>query len=720
MLDFRIAIILLIIDVIAGFLSCFFLTRVSFLIIIFAVIIFYSLLGYIFNFLLNRQEKKMFSLLVNDVIENTYNFCNIGLILINNDKEIIWFNDEFKKFDEEKFILNKNIFTFFVDLQKIFLNDYKECVIRILEKCYKVKYFKDIKLFVFYDISTIDNLKKQIEDSELVLGIIKIDNYEIVLNNDYEENSIEIKRLIMNYFKGKKALVCPFKSDSYLFICNFKIYKKNILNDIEKGIFIAQEEKNDEYDTTFSVGISFNSSDIDKLSLFANKAMIYASERGGNQIAVYDCYYEDKITFFSNNRIKKNYKNHDNLRFYGRKILELIKNSDSIFVVGHINGDVDSIASCFGIYAICEAFRKKCFIICDVDLLEKKAKNAVKTLFPNVIDIFLKKSDIKNKVNSNDLLIVVDHNSLINSDIKGVEKKFSECKVIILDHHRRSNKIFENIFYYIDVNVSSTAEIISRIISISRIKIDGNIATILLSGIFFDSLFLRSNRANFNTFQVIEFLINNSADKTLACDLLKDDLNETKEIISSIINDRKNIKICDGIYCYVENGKCQRSFLAKIANMIVGIKNIEISFSAGKIDDNNIYVSCRSNGIENVQSIAEKMGGGGHSDSAAFSSCEKTIYEILEKLFHVLMFDFGKNVNICPVCFHELEKNVNDYNGEYIFCCKNKECKYVTYFSDDKNSSNKKYTTFKNFKNDDFFINNIALYNWVNSHTYKK
>ena len=734
--NLKIAILVLVANFLVAFLVCYFFYSYffSFLIILFNAICFYEILNYIFSFILKKKEEDFFFDLSKDFNQYVYNFCNIGLILINDEKNIIWFNNKFNNFNSEKNILNKNVFTFFPDLITIFLNNYKDCIIELLEenneiKHYKVKYLGDIKLFIFYDISNINNLENQIKNNNLVLGIIKIDNYLVFLNynHDYNNNNFfKIRNLILNYAKEKKILVYPFREDAYLFICNFKIYEKYILKDIENGCFIANQKQYDECETTLSVGISFNSNDIVKLGNFANKAMICAFERGGNQTAIYDC--EKEEIFFINNETK-NKKNHNELIFfsYGQKILKLIKESNFIFVAGHINGDVDSIASCLSVYSICKIFEKKCFIICDVDTLEKKAKNIVEKLFPDIIENdFLKKSKVKEYIengsitfNNDDLLIVVDHNSIVNSDLNGLEKEISDSKTIILDHHRRKDRIFKNIFYYIDVNFSSTSEIISMIISVLKIKIEKNIATILLSGILFDSLFLRSCRANLNTFKVIEFLISCcSADKILAFDLLKDNLDETKEIASNLFDNKKNIKICDQIYCYIEEDAQQISFLSKIANSLISIKDIKIVFSIGKFNNSNIYVSCRSDGTENVQAIAEKMGGGGHFDASAFSARKKTINEVLEELFYVLVHDFKKNINICPICFCKLKKSINTYNKEEIFYCENNNCKYITYCCDE--NKKKKYTTFKNFKTDDYFLNNEIIYDWTKKYVFEE
>ena len=55
---------------------------------------------------------------------------------------------------------------------------------------------------------------------------------------------------------------------------------------------------------------------------------------------------------------------------------------------------------------------------------------------------------------------------------------------------------------------------------------------------------------------------------------------------------------------------------AKAADKLLNVRGVDASFAIVKIED-KIHVSARSNGNINVQVILEKMGGGGHFDSAA-------------------------------------------------------------------------------------------------------
>ena len=75
-----------------------------------------------------------------------------------------------------------------------------------------------------------------------------------------------------------------------------------------------------------------------------------------------------------------------------------------------------------------------------------------------------------------------------------------------------------------------------------------------------------------------------------------------------------------------------RVVTAKAADDMLNINNVKASFVISKINNDTINISARSLGEENVQLIAEKLGGGGHSTMAACQLKEVSLQEALEKL----------------------------------------------------------------------------------------
>ena len=70
---------------------------------------------------------------------------------------------------------------------------------------------------------------------------------------------------------------------------------------------------------------------------------------------------------------------------------------------------------------------------------------------------------------------------------------------------------------------------------------------------------------------------------------------------------------------------------AKAADKLLNVIGVEASFVACHTQD-AVHISARSNGKINVQLIVEKLGGGGHFDSAAARLTGISLQEALTKL----------------------------------------------------------------------------------------
>ena len=90
----------------------------------------------------------------------------------------------------------------------------------------------------------------------------------------------------------------------------------------------------------------------------------------------------------------------------------------------------------------------------------------------------------------------------------------------------------------------------------------------------------------------------------------------------------------------------ESSTIAKAANTCLTFKGIHASFVIGKVSNNEVKISCRSDGVINVSLLAEKMGGGGHFTSAAVSFQNHEINEVKNMLFKVLERSLAEATNI--------------------------------------------------------------------------
>ena len=68
----------------------------------------------------------------------------------------------------------------------------------------------------------------------------------------------------------------------------------------------------------------------------------------------------------------------------------------------------------------------------------------------------------------------------------------------------------------------------------------------------------------------------------------------------------------------------------------MSIKDVKATFVIAKIEQETVAISARSTGEINVQTLMEKMGGGGHFTGAALQRKESTVKSLEDELMDCL------------------------------------------------------------------------------------
>lgn len=311
-----------------------------------------------------------------------------------------------------------------------------------------------------------------------------------------------------------------------------------------------------------------------------------------------------------------------------KKVRKYIKASDTIFIQGHKNLDLDAISSNIGLYYILEKLNKKCYIIIDDvehEMGVKKVLHEIEGCY-NIIT----SDEIESKMNKRakkNLLIILDTNKkeLVQS------KKALDLmqRRIVIDHHELGKTSIKEGLILIDTKTSSACELIVRLADLYNIKFSSYIATLLLSGITLDTNNFMLN-TNEETFYTAYYLSVYGASTKKVQYLLKQDLasySEEQKLLT-------NIDILDGkiaIAKAAENAIYRRQDLARIADTLLFFNDIDVSIVVGKISKNEVGISARS--IEsNIEPLVTKLGGGGNENNGAAVITNKKINEIVEKI----------------------------------------------------------------------------------------
>ena len=410
---------------------------------------------------------------------------------------------------------------------------------------------------------------------------------------------------------------------------------------------VKEQATENELVPTLSIGFAHDFPSIYKLNEMALNAIDIAISRGGDQVVVSK--YASDLEFFGGRSEGIEKRNKVKVRILADSLVSLLKNAKNVLVMGHKDMDMDALGSSLGVKAICDSIGVPCHIIYESKLVEKKAKNAFISTFDKdeSKEIALTPKEALSKVASKTILVCVDFH---RPSLAMSKELLDKCdKVVVIDHHRRSEEFIDNpIFTYFEITASSASELITELINYSSnnpaITIPPSYATIMLAGIFLDTNYYRSTTSGFRTFEASMFLRNFGADNITADDFLKDDYEEhmmISEIISTMKTPYTGVAYCIN----PKNQPIEQATLAKVANQCMSMRGISAAFSLGKISEGEVKVSARSDGNINVQLLCEKLGGGGHFTMAAAIIKTKDILEavsILEDVLKIYLDDARK------------------------------------------------------------------------------
>ena len=574
-------------------------------------------------------------------VQSAIEYADLMIAVVNDSKDVIWINERFNQLD--KTILDQKITDIYPELKGLDDSESQQnkvITVVIKDRVFSARFIKNANVYLFKDITDYTTLLNISREQALVLGIIMIDNYNDLKEDDERASDImaKVRIKILDYFKQNGVLLRKYSNDSYYAICNYHSLKKMEDNKFEILDEIKALGDDDALNPTLSIGFAHDVSEVFKLNEMANSAIDIAISRGGDQVVV--AQYGHDLKFFGGRSESFEKNNRVKLRVLCESLKALIKDSKNVYIMGHKDMDLDSIGSCLGAKALCEGFGVPSKIIFDPKLADRNTRYAVTTTFTRqeFNEKFILPKDALAKFTAKTLLICCDFHKpslAMSEEVLNVADK-----VVVIDHHRRSEEFIENpIFTEIDPSASSASELVAELIGYSsnnpKIKIPEDYATIMLAGIFLDTNFYKSPVCGIRTFEASMILKENGADNNRADEFLKDDYEEHL-LISKIISTIKTPYV-GVVYCLGPNDDIiDGDTLSKAANECISMKGINASFIIGKVGDKKVKISARSDGTINVQLLMEKMGGGGHYNMAAMVFDSSRISEIESLLLETL------------------------------------------------------------------------------------
>ncbi|OBR92197.1 MULTISPECIES: DHH family phosphoesterase [Clostridium] len=563
------------------------------------------------------------------------------LVIIKITGDVLWYNQNFSSILEGKDILGQNIKNVVRDFNVKQVANGKETIFRYIK--IKDKYYdiytnivdtsensKDkIILLYFYDVTKPFKIMNSVNANKDAVMLMEVDNFDDVVKPMEEDDRpliiAEIERTINSYAQNLNAMIRKYESNKYVFCIQNKYIEKEMEKKFEILDTIREINMGNKLAVTLSIGIGRGGDTPLENEKYAVSAKELALGRGGDQAVVKN---GDKLLFYGGKTKEIEKRTKVRARVIAQALVDIIKDSRNVFIIGHMKPDIDCLGSAVGIRSVVSLMNKECFIILD------DSNESIKVILDKIKEekeydnVFIHSKNCEDKIDENSLLIIVDVHSEGHVQNMQLVKKFD--RIVIIDHHRRTTDLIKNsLLSYIEPYASSTSELVTEMLPymVEKPNIKPIEAEALLAGICVDTKNFYF-KTGVRTFEAASFLRRLGADTIDIKKLFSYDF-ETYLKRAEII---KSAKIKNGIAIAVCPPEMANLLLvAQAADELLNITGIQASFVFVKIKD-EVFISARSLGDINVQIILEGLGGGGHMTMAGAKLESVTIDEAIEKL----------------------------------------------------------------------------------------
>ena len=487
------------------------------------------------------------------------------------------------------------------------------------------------------DVTELHYYIRENDDQKLVSGLIYFDNFEEVMESVEEVRQslliALIDRKVNQYLANFDGLVKKMEKDKFFFVV-----RKQKFQEMVKGKFSILEEARsvnigNTMPVTLSIGMGLSTDTYAQSYNHARVAIDLALARGGDQAVVKN---GSNITYYGGKREQTAKNTRVKARVKAEALREFIMSKDQVIVMGHAMTDVDSFGAAVGIYRAAAIMEKKAYIVLD------EVTTSVRPFYQDFCasskypkDMFIKPSNIHDVMNDNTMVVVVDTNRPEMTECPELLKMAKT--VVVFDHHRQTSDTIENtVLSYIEPYASSACEMVAEMLQYiaDDVRITNIEANSMYAGIMIDTNNFM-NRTGVRTFEAAAFLRRCGADITYVRKVFRDDLDwyrAKSKVVSNAEVFHQEYAIASLVDEHIESPTIVG---AQAANELLNIKGIKASFVLTEYYG-KIYVSARAIDEVNVQVIMERLGGGGHINTAGTQFQHTDMDEAIKALKEVI------------------------------------------------------------------------------------
>jgi phosphoesterase RecJ-like protein len=290
-------------------------------------------------------------------------------------------------------------------------------------------------------------------------------------------------------------------------------------------------------------------------------------------------------------------------------ILEFIYSHDNYLVTTHMGADGDAYGSVLAMVYFLENIGKKY----DIIIHDQKLDTRYQFLWgwQKIVPF---NDNLEKKYDAALILDVPSKNRMGDPSTLMPDKNL--C--VLIDHHPEEDGIAH--LNLVDVQASSTCQLVYEILSRSAFQMDDVLALLLFSGIMYDTGRFSFSNTRKRDFEIAADLLSfNVKPNEVANELFFSSSFESMRIIGRGLADME-VQL-DGRLCIIflpleVMQKNNHGEIEELANYSIAIKGSEVGLFIREANKNFFKVSLRSRGLVNVCKVAKALGGGGHAHAA--------------------------------------------------------------------------------------------------------
>ena len=499
-------------------------------------------------------------------------------------------------------------------------------------------------VIVFENVTETKNLHLRLRNEETMIAYAMIDNLDELtqyVQELYSSTAYDVENILRRMMEKVGGIVRNYGNNKFMLV-----FTAEHLADFEKDRFSVLDEVREirvgamALPVTLSMGIAKIKGSLYEKERATQAALDMALQRGGDQVVVKG---EGKFDFYGGKTKTVQKQDKVRSRVIANELIGLLSTADNVIVMGHKYPDFDAFASCIAILRLAKFCGVKAFIVCD------KTTKTLAPCFkiieddPEYENVFIDKTEAQDMIRSDTLAVLVDVNNIDFCEAPDIVNTARD--VVIIDHHRKTTEFkIQPKISYIEPSASSASELLCEFLeqiiptkTLPKIEAD-----FLLAGIFLDTKNFTHN-TGIRTFSSAMYLRGEGANPLDAKALFNMELEDFRSEASfetNVVMYRSSLALA--LNENEDNPPIARVNASRAADRLLTVDGVKASFALCCIGD-SVHISARSQGKINVQLILEKIGGGGHFDSAGAQLKGYTIHNAVSVLRAAIDEYFAEN-----------------------------------------------------------------------------